>query len=108
MTPPTIKELCEKATPGPWSIGAYLASTIFANVPGVPGGPVMIAETTNSNEAANAQLIARLSPSVVKVVVEALEEGIIQFEAYSRFMDGRGRAMHKMESALNALNGKSP
>jgi len=76
--PLTIRELCAKATPGPWTADNHPADrTILIHGP----EPKMrwIAELSPQSRLdgmehdANAQLIARLSPDVVLKVVDALE-----------------------------------
>jgi hypothetical protein len=85
--PPTIKELIEGATPGPWQVvhrhpdpetAKGYAEILGPDQCGAcgPGFTVAIADIYNMSgkiEQANAQLIARCSPDVMRVVVEALE-----------------------------------
>lgn len=79
--PQTIRELCEKATKGPWqdnSLGDY-AGAVY-QVPALGANPVCSTcfhlpreSACNKETHANAQLIARFSPDVVMAVVERAE-----------------------------------
>lgn len=79
-TPPTILELCEKATKGPWScessrglIYGNVGNMICAMPHGIrTNGLLSQKEGVTDIITPNAQLIARLSPETVKAVYEAL------------------------------------
>lgn len=121
MTPPTIKELCEKATPGPWVIREMPGHPVFPGAikahicagsddPRVGVGNSFLTVELGGDGAtscvpelvrANAQLIARCSPSTMLVVVEALER------AFNIAPPGSG-AEQVIRKALNLLNGKAP
>ena len=123
MTPPTLKQLIEKATPGPWSVkstdegraytknwreispGVVSASSYTTNRYGeteeIPG--VSISE-------ANAQLIARCSPAVMLAVVEILED-LSGYVRASTYPDGpclKSEDLSEVNRVLNLLNGKAP
>jgi hypothetical protein len=63
--PPTIKELIEGATPGPWEAFPE-GGTVWASL-----GKIVVSSPTRNGH--DAQLIARCNPSVMREVVEALE-----------------------------------
>lgn len=74
-TPTPLLELCEKATKGPYGYEYSEANDAFEIAPFDAEGQLdwdREVAVTADNNAANAQLIARLSPEVVKAVYEAL------------------------------------
>ncbi len=98
MSATTIKELCERATPGPWTWhpqeGDFILEErghIVAEVP---------CQGANPNDGA---LIARLSPDVVLKVVEALES-INAISTQAQLIEAQDDAM----LALQLLNGRPP
>lgn len=107
MTPPTLKQLAEKATPGNWE-ARYMGSSDWAVHSVDTGAMVHYAGEVGREQAeANNKLSARCSPSVMLAVVSALEN------AKSYILEtGNDKNMAPMigelESALNLLNGKAP
>jgi hypothetical protein len=108
---PTIKELIEGATPGPW--GYYPALTSSENHRGywVQAGEgrnastiaqVMPLDEDGLAGAPNAQLIARCSPSVMREVVEALE--LSERYLFNTPLDGTLTAHDKITRALSLLS----
>lgn len=109
MTPPTLREICERATKGPW---------VYQPCPNLTGQahPVhadnedneMVCECyegTEEQQAANAQLIARLDPGTVLAILDALEschQGPTDFEGCG----GMFFNASLVKSALQRLNGK--
>jgi hypothetical protein len=83
---PTIKELIEKATPGPWQSHPF-ARTILSQV-----NAMTVADYAMP---ADGDLIARCNPEVMRTVIEALETNAAQGCDYSR-------------DALALLNGVPP
>jgi hypothetical protein len=83
MSAPTLRELCERATPGPWEACREDAidyrpeqvwnPSIGSRVAVMSGGGPLRA-VCGPEERANAQLIARCSPATMLAVVEFLEE----------------------------------
>jgi hypothetical protein len=69
---PTIKELIEGATPGPWTLRPLGRGDkdLYITEPAVA---VDYDDVNHDEQLANAQFIARCSPSVMREVVEALE-----------------------------------
>lgn len=118
----TLRQLIEKATPGPWEMEPHPADRTL-HIYGPKPRCRLIAELSPESKhdgaelAANADLIARCSPSVMLAVVEALEaakERIGQHRM-SNYQHGAMEAdavdydvQTKLFAALNALNGKAP
>jgi len=69
MNTPTIKELIEKATPGPWTVQGFIRQYSTA----VMHGEYPVATLYSNNQEECANYIARLSPATMRKVVEALE-----------------------------------
>lgn len=93
MNPPSLREICAKATPGPWSItSTKVVEDDFVNRP--DGSWVAIVPNRNERE-----LIARFSPETALAVYEALEGVLrvadrktVEFDAVRRsiaLLDGR-------------------
>jgi len=117
MTPPSLRSLLAKATPGPWT--TYDGTTIRHG----DGIGRLIAcldpERVDLPYWYNAQIIARCNPSVMAQVFEALEKSrqVIQqaklseayrhtdnHEAAGRFAN-RHRDVKRIEHVLSLLNG---
>lgn len=116
----TLRQLIEKATPGPWEMEPHPADRTL-HVYGPKPRCRLIAELSPESKhdgaelAANADLIARCSPSVMLAVVEALEAAKIQVEYAATMLhagnfrtDSLTKVIAQTASALNALNGKAP
>ena len=99
---PTIKQLIERATPGPWKQFPIRGGDKWIEIP-LPAVRVDYDDVNHDEQEANAQLIARCSPEVMARVVEALEDAsTLSDETGSKSIDLKARA------ALNLLNGKTP
>lgn len=120
MSTPTLKDLIEKATPGPWEANYEIAldyrpyqvfnAAIGSRVAVMSGGGPLRA-VCGPEEKANAQLIARCNPATMAKVVEALEGTIVQFGPMQTLgglhpNDPRCRVLLSVQTALNLLNGK--
>lgn len=106
-TSPTLLELCERATPGPWFLGprSPYHGYRYAIRPDAEGHGWDVAHVCNGEDAdANAQLIARCSPQNMKQVREALEG------AERALCEANGSAHHpasiQARRALALLDGK--
>lgn len=93
MNPPTLREICQAATPGPWKAVGRCLEAPDGNL-----GLMNLARSDSVTEA-NAQLIARFHPETALAVYEALE-GVLrvadrktdEFDAVRRvlaLLDGR-------------------
>lgn len=110
-----LKELLEKATPGPWSIVRH-ASTAVENhnrelvaSTGVRSDNRVDPDVLCAELEANAQLIARLNPQTMALVLEALEDTISKInDAAAGNINFRDDLAYQLELALNALNNPSP
>lgn len=118
MTTPTIKELIEKATPGPWQWHEHSDGNAFALV-GLNGrADVLLATDIDEDRIgiaardADLDYIARLNPATVRKVVDALE-GIppcnVSMDASFVFQCTGSEWtawMERRNEALAALNGE--
>lgn len=68
MSTHTLLELCDKATPGPWQHGN---DAVWSDCNGEGNSPT---EVCNYTTEADAQLIARMSPDVCRLIYAALVE----------------------------------
>lgn len=118
---PSLRELCAKATPGPWRVrrGTAMAVESRSHVVASTGGfsdNRRDPEDLNRELSSNAQLIARLSPDVALAVYEALETNgttlanlLHDAKAGGRFgpyaVEGLTRAVATSRHALSLLDG---
>lgn len=111
MSTPTLKELIEKATPGPWWLDRDDAGRppMHSDYRVLSSGstpkhvaPIARMELRGQESEANAQLIARCNPATMAKVVEALLASRHQLETPTE-REFRSKAVHE---ALNLLNGK--
>lgn len=130
MNPPSIRDLCARATPGPWSVphfanpeakcecGYILCESLcgaVATIHKTNGKPIDEGGDDNpplEQAVANAQLIARLSPEVVMRVVELAEEIQQGSGAFSRDpLEHAGNVIEKSKQLatelLALLNGQT-
>jgi hypothetical protein len=100
MTTPTpLLDLCDAATKGPWRQGDYTRAAIFAEN---NTRAIIIAHIGNENWQNDLQLIARLSPDVVRAVYEALRDSRIYIRCEFGEDDWR---LTTITNALAALDG---
>lgn len=115
MTPITLRELCAKATPGPWKV-LRLGEFGWVDIRGGDGKALAFTGTRRELKAtgmqpideANAQLIARCSPEVMLRVVEALERASNVGEIRFRTCALSAGASDSIAQALALLNGLTP
>lgn len=108
MSAPTLKQLIEKATPGPWSV---LHRCIES-----PSGNLALLNLARPDDvtSANAQLIARCNPAVMAEVLGGLEEAASWIQELADDGDGANWVVRKntelaekLKAALALLNGVS-
>lgn len=109
---PPIRELCAKATKGPW---IFHANTELKNIRalGHDIAKPLRGKLSAYEMEANAELIARLDPQTVLMVVERLEMAAMSFTALavSTTLSKDSRSLcaqrrEEMNAALRALNGQ--
>lgn len=117
-TPPTIFELCDRATSGPYLVShwkrfgclncdgedGYVDTTTVNRKTGENSEEVIFWVTGGHSLQSNAQLIARLSPDVVRKVAEALERiASMDYSCEGRFY--AASMSDDADAALRLLNG---
>lgn len=115
--PATLRELIARATPGPWHVVKCGTPEMFHHVHGVAciGDHFVEADKPQGNEACDAQLIARCSPSVLLRVVEALERSADWLKeladdgnAADWVITNHSQREADLRQALSLLNGGAP
>lgn len=117
MSAPTIRDLCQRATPGPWRTYTYKGlgphddemtdQRTVCTMEDEKGRSIQVASVNQiePHAEANAQLIARLSPEVVLRVVEALTDAHLYIDDGLEGSPAKRKAMLlQIESALHLLN----
>jgi len=107
MSTPTMKELVEKATPGPWQhAGGEITDAIGAPVGNTRGRGISVEEMHYTGK-----FIARCNPATMAKVAEALTLASLNYKRTNHsnpemMMDDEHEAWSAVNRALNLLNGK--